>query len=291
MALAGWALEMGAGVAPDQTRALAYFRQAAAQHDGWAQEHLFWLLTKDGAGLEHLDEAMPLMWAGAANGSFNFQLMAGEFLLVGQPMSKQQMTDTVGWLRQAAVAGRPGAATLLGRMAAAGIEQPQDFSQAIEWWEQDAAQQVEKAWFHLARHHAFGVGTARSLARATEVRAKITGTPPWLEELDRTLHAAAAPLEEVADFADADPKVRYLENPVYPRELSAAGISGEATISFRLNADGFTRDVEVVAATHPGLGRAARLAVSFWRFSPGKRSGHPFYGPIIVPVVFSLTEE
>lgn len=291
-ALAGWAREKGEGVPADQTRALDDFRQAATQNDRWAQEHLFWLLTKDGGGLAHLDEAMAVMWAGAANGSFHLQLIAGEFLLLGQPMADAQAANTVEWLRQGALAGRPGAATLLGRMAAAGIGRPQDFAQAIEWWEQDAAQEEDRAWFHLARHHAFGVGTARSSARAAEARASITGTPPWLEELDRALRAAAEPIDhEEADAADSDPKLRYSENPVYPLALSDAGVTGEVTVSFRLNADGFTRDVEVVAATHPAFGTAARLAVSFWRYSPGRRSGRPYYGPVVVPVVFSLSTE
>jgi protein TonB len=61
---------------------------------------------------------------------------------------------------------------------------------------------------------------------------------------------------------------RFVE-PRYPRSRSARNSRGWVEVQFRVDAEGNTADVRVVAAEPPGLfDDAATAAVERWRFKP-----------------------
>jgi protein TonB len=89
---------------------------------------------------------------------------------------------------------------------------------------------------------------------------------------------------------DQVPRVRYQARAVYPFELSRAGVTGEATISFVVDREGNVRDVSAVKSTHAEFGTAAVEAVQKWKFQPGQRGGILVNTRMSVPVVFNLSE-
>lgn len=72
--------------------------------------------------------------------------------------------------------------------------------------------------------------------------------------------------EEVSPLVDIPPE--------YPRRALAAGIEGQVTLQFTVNAEGRVENIRVLSAEPPGVfERAARRAVSRWRFAPRRENG------------------
>lgn len=74
---------------------------------------------------------------------------------------------------------------------------------------------------------------------------------------------------------DVVPAAKTLSPAVFPRELKASGVSGEAKVSFVLDAEGNVHDVEIASSSHPLLADAALAAVSKWKYDPGYKGGAP----------------
>ena len=87
---------------------------------------------------------------------------------------------------------------------------------------------------------------------------------------------------------DSPPRPNRQTLPVYPAELRAAKISGEALICLVVDESGQTRDVQCLRETAPGFGDAAIAAVQQWRFDPGVKDGRAVPCRLEVPIVFSL---
>jgi protein TonB len=77
--------------------------------------------------------------------------------------------------------------------------------------------------------------------------------------------------------------------PVYPAELKAARVSGEAVISFVVDVDGSVRNAQVEIATEPAFGEAALAAVAAWKFEPGSKNGTPVACQLTLPLRFALS--
>jgi RNA polymerase sigma factor (sigma-70 family) len=88
---------------------------------------------------------------------------------------------------------------------------------------------------------------------------------------------------------DKIPVARYQARPVYPFELSRAGITGEATIGIIVDPEGNVREAYTVKTTRPEFGTAATEAVQKWKFQPGQKGGIPVNTRLQVPIVFSLS--
>lgn len=74
---------------------------------------------------------------------------------------------------------------------------------------------------------------------------------------------------------DNPPKMIRGYAPVYPEQMFAAGISGHATISFRIERNGHTDNFEVKSASAPAFAKAAIHAIESWLFSPATLHGTP----------------
>lgn len=88
---------------------------------------------------------------------------------------------------------------------------------------------------------------------------------------------------------DKIPVARYQARPVYPFELSRAGVTGEATVGIIVDSEGNVREAYTVKATRPEFGTAATEAVQKWKFQPGQKGGIPVNTRMQVPIVFSLS--
>ncbi|RGP52609.1 energy transducer TonB [Pseudomonas abyssi] len=105
------------------------------------------------------------------------------------------------------------------------------------------------------------------------------GAAPALPPLQAAAQPAPAPsppapvsapppgsAEEVTPLVDIPPG--------YPRRALAAGIEGQVTLQFTVNAEGRVENIRILSAEPPGVfERAARRAVSRWRFAPRRENG------------------
>lgn len=86
------------------------------------------------------------------------------------------------------------------------------------------------------------------------------------------------------------PVARVQTRPAYPFELRRKGISGEAIVEFIVKADGTVANAHAVRATQPAFGDSAVAAVQRWVFRPGKIDGVAVNTRMVVPMVFSLSQ-
>ena len=74
--------------------------------------------------------------------------------------------------------------------------------------------------------------------------------------------------------------------PVYPQELKARELTGEAQVEFVIDRTGRVRLPRVLSATEDAFGWAAMTAVSQWVFEPPTKRGEPVDIRVRVPVGF-----
>ncbi len=82
----------------------------------------------------------------------------------------------------------------------------------------------------------------------------------------------------VVDEAEVESAPQAIERspPAFPARARALGQSGFVTVSFVVDLDGSTQDVNVVESSPPGVfDEAAIDAVRGWRFNPGQQEGAP----------------
>jgi TonB family protein len=92
---------------------------------------------------------------------------------------------------------------------------------------------------------------------------------------------------EYSKVCDAFPRVIYQPKPEYPAECRGIGITGETTISFMIELDGSTSQVQVAYATNTAFGEAARSCVMKYKFQPVLKDGKPIRFATNVPIFFS----
>lgn len=74
----------------------------------------------------------------------------------------------------------------------------------------------------------------------------------------------------------------------YPPLLRAAGITGTAMVRFVVDEQGMVVAPDVVRASRPEFGEAARSVASKLRFSPGELDGRPTAARVTMPITFDL---
>jgi len=78
--------------------------------------------------------------------------------------------------------------------------------------------------------------------------------------------------------------------PEYPLVFKRKGINGSAIINFIVTAKGDATEVQVVAATQPEFGEAAKAAVERWRYKPAKKNGVAVACWMQIPIEFNLED-
>src|SRR5256885_1958681 len=71
------------------------------------------------------------------------------------------------------------------------------------------------------------------------------------------------------------PRVIEKPEPEYSDEARLAGLDGVVPLRVIVDANGLTRDIEVIRSLGLGLDDKAIEAVKKWRFKPGMKDGQP----------------
>jgi protein TonB len=100
-------------------------------------------------------------------------------------------------------------------------------------------------------------------------------------------------LTNVFNLADLDqqPQAKYQAKPVYPFEMRRAGVTGEVVVGFIVNVNGDVQDAYAQKSTQREFEAAAIAAVMKWKFRPGKKGGKAVNTRMMVPIVFSISDE
>ena len=74
----------------------------------------------------------------------------------------------------------------------------------------------------------------------------------------------------------------------YPDKLKSAGVDGTVQVQFVIGSDGkvVPSSIEVVAATVPALGAAAKEVAAKLEFEPGKVDGSPVSTRVLLPITY-----
>jgi TonB family protein len=87
---------------------------------------------------------------------------------------------------------------------------------------------------------------------------------------------------------DSPPSGRDLPGPIYPKQWSDEGRTGNVTVDFYIDESGHTRMPAVVGATDELLAAAAIAAVKDWRFETPRYHGQPTLAHAQQTFVFKL---
>ncbi len=98
---------------------------------------------------------------------------------------------------------------------------------------------------------------------------------------------------QVFDFAERMPQIvggigAYYIHIEYPDAARELGIEGRLVLSFVVDTEGKTQDIEVVQSLHPACDSAAVQALRRTRFVPGHQDGEPVEVRMRLPVRFQL---
>lgn len=93
------------------------------------------------------------------------------------------------------------------------------------------------------------------------------------------------------DLASLDqiPVARVQPRPVYPPEMSRAGVNGKVTVGFIVDSEGNVRNPYVISSTHRDFEAEALRAVSRWKFKPGRKNGANVSTRMILPFDFNIS--
>ena len=99
----------------------------------------------------------------------------------------------------------------------------------------------------------------------------------------------------VLEFAELMPEVRgglraYYIHIEYPEQARMRGLEGLLTLTFTVNTDGSTSDIQVTRALHPLLDSAAVRALRNTAFIPGQHGGTARRVRMRLPVRFQLVD-
>jgi protein TonB len=72
---------------------------------------------------------------------------------------------------------------------------------------------------------------------------------------------------------DQPPVPRVQVKPLYPYEMSRAGINGRVVVGFIVDSEGSVRNPYVISSTHREFEPEALRAVVRWKFKPGRKNG------------------
>jgi protein TonB len=90
---------------------------------------------------------------------------------------------------------------------------------------------------------------------------------------------------------DQVPVPKFQARPQYPFEMRRQGIAGEVVVDFIVDARGEVQQAHALRSSHREFEAAAVLAVTKWKFRPGRKAGQTVHTRMQVPIVFTLNEE
>jgi len=102
---------------------------------------------------------------------------------------------------------------------------------------------------------------------------------------------AGTGFQNLFDLASLDqpPVVRVAVKPIFPYEMSRAGINGQVVVGFIVDAEGNVKDPYVISSTHREFETESLRAISRYKFKPGRKNGVAVSTRnVSLPFVFSL---
>ena len=97
--------------------------------------------------------------------------------------------------------------------------------------------------------------------------------------------------QNLFDLASLDqpPVVRVAVKPVYPYEMSRAGINGQVVVGFIVDAEGNVKDPYVISSTRREFEAESLRAISRYKFKPGRKNGaNVSTRNVSLPFIFNL---
>ncbi len=97
----------------------------------------------------------------------------------------------------------------------------------------------------------------------------------------------------VIDISQLDqiPIAKYRARPLYPTEMSRAGVSGHVVVDFIVDTDGNVRNAHAASSSQHEFEENAVVAVNKWKFIPGRKNSHAVYTHMQVPIMFNIRAE
>lgn len=136
-----------------------------------------------------------------------------------------------------------------------------------------------------------------AMPRAARAAPMIESSPTSSSTSSKDSPASAAPPSKSAPESAAISAPRldaaYLDNPppAYPTLSRRLGEDGRVLLRVFVTPDGRAREVRIERSSgHARLDRAAREAVSRWRFVPAMRAEEPVAAWVLVPISFALKQ-
>lgn len=111
-----------------------------------------------------------------------------------------------------------------------------------------------------------------------------------VQRLGTSAPAAAQPAAgpDLIALAARLQRIRYVA-PEYPDSALNDHVSGSVTVQYTVDKKGYTKNVQVVESTPPGVfNRAATDAITRWRYRPAKYNGQPVEVPVRTRIRFEL---
>lgn len=96
--------------------------------------------------------------------------------------------------------------------------------------------------------------------------------------------------QTIFDLANLDqpPVIRVSVKPIYPYEMSRAGINGQVLVGFIIDTDGNVKDPYVISSTRREFEAEALRAISRFKFKPGRKNGVDVNTRRSQPFLFNL---
>lgn len=126
-------------------------------------------------------------------------------------------------------------------------------------------------------------------ARAAQLRAERDAALARERAANPALLAFDGPVFELKDL-DRRPVPQFQARPQYPFEMRRSGIEGEVVVDFIIDTDGRVQLAHAIRSSRQEFEAAAVLAVSRWRFLPGRKEGKSVPTHLQMPVVFTLNK-
>ncbi|MBP7370280.1 MAG: energy transducer TonB, partial [Arenimonas sp.] len=111
-------------------------------------------------------------------------------------------------------------------------------------------------------------------------------TPPKSEP-EVTAEPVETPIDASVLQADHDAKVIYQTTPKYPTNIFRKNTSGTVVLKVLIDSSGLPKDITIEKSSETkSLDRAARKAVSEWKFSPKISNGVAVPSELLIPIEF-----
>lgn len=96
--------------------------------------------------------------------------------------------------------------------------------------------------------------------------------------------------ERIKQKTDGEIILKFVEFPVYPRDMLEAGIDAEVYIEFSVNKKGRVENPQVIWSSYDKFNEVSVKAIKKWRFEPIIKNGEPVTAKLKHAFKFRISE-